>query len=173
MSSCASIVDRMKLACASILPARRSSPCGLAAGVPCRRTSRRQRITLAALTPNRAVAVRQDIPPSIATTTRSRRSCDSTRGIHADLLTRHQPESENRARVPPQRSRKRGKRFNGSALRQTRRAGPKTTCRSRPCCQRGANDRARGIPGITGSLAECEEPLGIMRVQTVGPTRLD
>ena len=42
-----------------------------------------------ALTPKRAVAARHDIPASTTATTRSRRSCDSTRGIHAASPSRH------------------------------------------------------------------------------------
>ncbi len=42
------------------------------AGVPCTSTSCRQRIALAALTPNRSAACRHDSPPSTAATTWSR-----------------------------------------------------------------------------------------------------
>ena len=73
-------------------------------------TNCRQRIALAALTPNRVAAARHDIPPSTAATTRSRRSCDSTRGIHAGLRPGTEPESENQTRVNPQRFRRHGNR---------------------------------------------------------------
>jgi hypothetical protein len=49
----------------------------------------RQRIALAALTPKRSAACRQDKPPSIAATTLWRRSTESALVIHADLLRQH------------------------------------------------------------------------------------
>lgn len=86
MSPCSAISSRMKPPCASILPECRSPPRGLATARPCSNASRRQRIALDTLTPKRAAAAWQLSPPSIAATTRSRRSCDSVRAIHAGLL---------------------------------------------------------------------------------------
>jgi hypothetical protein len=47
------------------------------------RSSVRQRLALAALTPNRKAACRPDIPPAIAASTRSRKSSDSAFDIPA------------------------------------------------------------------------------------------
>ena len=102
MSGVAAIRPRIRSACASILPERRSPPCGFGFGVPCCATSCCQRIALDALTPNRAAACLRDRPPATAATTLSRRSTDNAR--------RHpcQPpppagirESENRSRGNP------------------------------------------------------------------------
>ena len=58
-------------------------------GGSCTSASCRQRIALAALTPKRSAACRHDIPPSIAAITRSRRSNERYRPIHAGLLHQH------------------------------------------------------------------------------------
>ena len=57
----------------------------LGRGVPCWRAGCRQRIALVALAPKRSAAARH-ILSLIAAATRSLRSCDDTRGIHAGLL---------------------------------------------------------------------------------------
>jgi hypothetical protein len=48
-------------------------------------------IALEALTPNRCAAARHDDPPSIASTTRLRRSTDKDLAMHASPL--HRPEA--------------------------------------------------------------------------------
>jgi len=55
--------------------------------VPSRRFCARQRMALDALTPNRSAAARRD-NPSIAETTRPRRSIDHATAMHARLLRR-------------------------------------------------------------------------------------
>jgi hypothetical protein len=94
MSRCRSRRQRIRSACPSIRPDLRSPPSGPDLTSPCLRTSARQRIALDALTPNRNAAWRHDIPPSIAATTRSRKSTDSALLMHAGLLTSMQFESE-------------------------------------------------------------------------------
>ncbi|CIW59712.1 Uncharacterised protein [Streptococcus pneumoniae] len=96
MSNLASSSARIRSACCSMRPERRSPPRGPGRASPCVRVSCRQRIALAALTPNRAAAARHDSPPSIAATTRSRRSKDSALLIRAGLRSSTKLESEPR-----------------------------------------------------------------------------
>lgn len=70
---------------------------GLTTARPCSSARRRQRIALEMLTSNWAAAARQLMPPSIAATTRSRRSCESVRAIHAALLPPARSLNQNRA----------------------------------------------------------------------------
>ena len=67
---------RISAACASICAERRSPPSGPGATEPTFRISAAHRTALAALTPKRSAAARQDDPAAIAATTRSRRSTD-------------------------------------------------------------------------------------------------
>jgi len=85
-SAFVSINEQMKPWCASIKPDRESPPWRLGNTLPVRSVNCRQRIALAALTPKRAPAARQESPPSIAATTRSRKSTDKARPIPAGLL---------------------------------------------------------------------------------------
>jgi hypothetical protein len=57
-------------------------------GAPCSRARRRQRLTLAALTPNRSPASRCEAPASTAARTRTRRSSDSAFDMSAGLRPR-------------------------------------------------------------------------------------
>ena len=81
-----------------ILPEWRSPPRGLATALPCSSARRLQRIALEMLTSKWAAAARQLTPPSIAATTRSRRSCESVRAIHAGLLHPAKRMNQNRPR---------------------------------------------------------------------------
>src|SRR5690349_8750047 len=65
---------------------RRSPPSGPGATEPASRASAAQRIALAALTPKRAAAARQEAPAATAATTRSRRSTDSAFDMPTCLL---------------------------------------------------------------------------------------
>jgi hypothetical protein len=63
----------------------------------------RHRIALDALTPNRCAAARHDNPPSIAPTTRLRRSTDKDLAMHASPLfagQKHESESSRFANPP-------------------------------------------------------------------------
>ena len=77
MSDFCSTRRRISAACASICAERRSPPSGPGATDPASRTSAAQRTALAALTPKRTAAARQDDPAATAATTRSRKSTDS------------------------------------------------------------------------------------------------
>lgn len=98
MSRCSTISLLVKSPCASILAEWRSPPRGLATALPWWSAMRRQRIALEVLTPKCVAAARQLIPPSIAATTRSRRSCESVRAIRAGFLPLAGSVNQNRAR---------------------------------------------------------------------------
>src|SRR5271169_4696622 len=88
MSLLAATAERISSACASIRCEWRSPPWSLGLTSPSRRSMARHRIALEALTPNRCAAARHDNPPSIAPTTRLRRSTDKDLAMHASLLRR-------------------------------------------------------------------------------------
>ena len=73
---------------------RRSPPSALGRGAPCSRSRARQRLTLAALTPNRAAASRCVAPACTAARTRVRRSRDSAFDMPAGLPAGRQSESK-------------------------------------------------------------------------------
>src|ERR1700761_8907609 len=79
--------SRIRAACASIRPERRSPPRGPGRAFPCSRCKLRHRLTLAGLTPNRAAASRWLAPAATAARTRTRRSTDKAfdmpAGLHA------------------------------------------------------------------------------------------
>lgn len=77
----------MKWASASILPSGGRPPRRLATARPCSSARRLQRIALDVLTSICAAAARQLMPPSIAATILSRKSCGSVHAIHAGLLS--------------------------------------------------------------------------------------
>src|ERR1700761_8268847 len=77
--------SRIRAACASIRPERRSPPRGPGRAFPCSRCKLRHRLTLAGLTPNRAAASRWLAPAATAARTRTRRSTDSAFDMPAGL----------------------------------------------------------------------------------------
>lgn len=94
MSGVSSRSARISPAAASICPERRSPPRGPGRSVPFSRASARQRLTLAALTPNRSAASRWLAPASTAARTRMRRSTERALDMPAGLLSGRQFESE-------------------------------------------------------------------------------
>lgn len=89
MSDFVSTAFRIKGTCASMRRYLRSPSCCLGEKSPASRWRLRHRIALAALTPNRSAACRQDKPPSIAAITRWRRSRERDLAMHAGLLHQH------------------------------------------------------------------------------------
>ncbi|MGY3582514.1 hypothetical protein ACVIGB_008421 [Bradyrhizobium sp. USDA 4341] len=89
ISGFAVTASKINCACPSMRWDLRSPPCRLGTMSPTSLRRLRQRIALAALTPKRSAAYRQDKPPSIAATTLWRRSTESALVIHADLLRQH------------------------------------------------------------------------------------
>ena len=83
MSGVASRTARIVSLCASIRPDLRSPLVGRARASPCSRSSARQRLTLAALTPNRSPTARCDSPRAAAASTRTRRSNERDVGMSA------------------------------------------------------------------------------------------
>src|ERR1700733_9163263 len=88
ISLLAATAERISSACASIRCEWRSPPWSLGLISPSRCSRARHRIALDAPTPNRGAAARHDNPPSIASTTRRRRSTDKDLAMHASLLRR-------------------------------------------------------------------------------------
>jgi hypothetical protein len=90
-SGCRSTKPRISVGCASIVSERQSSPSALGVTERVLRSNAYQRTALAALTPKRAAAARQDAPAALATTTRSRKSTDSALDMPVSLQHRQAP----------------------------------------------------------------------------------
>src|SRR5215203_1001258 len=84
----------IRSAWASVRRESRSPPCGLGRASPPARRIACQRMTLDALTPNRAAAWRHDRPSSMAARTRDRTSKDSALGMQVGLPASLCPESD-------------------------------------------------------------------------------
>ena len=93
MSGVSSTRARIVAPCASTRPERRSPPWERGPASPRSRSSDRQRLTLAALTPNRSPACRWLKPFATAAKTRTRRSSDRALGMSAGLRRRVYPGS--------------------------------------------------------------------------------
>jgi hypothetical protein len=81
------------------LRARTSPPMGSGADRPSSRQARSQRIAVARPIPNRSAAERRDMPPSTATITRDRKSCERAPAMRSWLLPSLHGESH---RTTPQ-----------------------------------------------------------------------
>jgi len=77
---------RQERLCASMRPERRSPPSALGRASPCLRARARQRLTLAALTPNRSPTCRWLAPAATAANTRSLKSSDNALDMPTSLL---------------------------------------------------------------------------------------
>src|SRR5262249_193623 len=82
---------------ASMRCERRSPPYGKTSTQPSVHQTRTQQTTLDIATPKRLAALLHDIPPSTTTITRSRRSCDKARVMHAGLHSSQHGESHHAA----------------------------------------------------------------------------